>query len=569
MQISLLFCFYLILHVVVTTTEGQAECGGHGRLHGSHCHCEVGYKSKGTTCLPVNGAESITTCPAGGIQWEMSIASFFKKGSYMLEMTDNTESIATFMLPISNISTVSEEEIEKSIETANTLLEDVTLPRKVLKKNQVLVPSSKLLYILARSNTEELAKLQEECEATPGNTWHIDHCDGLDGHSRLLKESSISLFNVTILEDGFYALHMQHQAIKEFGMRILNDESEAIEPIILVGEKDNDNVKDNNNKSAGKRASAAIWAKTMGAVTVVALLSLLGIFLLLLKRSVLQDFIDAFIAISAGALFGAAFMHILPESIEFYNEYGQMDMHICGLFTAGFMTAMVLEMLLEIAVNRLDGEQVHAHHESLKIPEIPTQSPLGSPTAYADLQVDQQHRKSGLSVHNRPNKWSLKVQWTRIKPMAYIVLLGDLFHNFVDGVLIATAFLACDDALGIAVMVSAILHELPQEIADFVILVDSGFTYFQAIFFNFISALSSYLGAFIILASITVTNSSMGLLLAYGAGTLVYIATTDLLPRVLRVKTLKEFFLRLFLFAVGMGALALTTLYHVHCEIDD
>eukprot|EP00644_Phytophthora_capsici_P019044 jgi/Phyca11/557677/estExt2_Genewise1Plus.C_PHYCAscaffold_2220002 len=98
--------------------------------------------------------------------------------------------------------------------------------------------------------------------------------------------------------------------------------------------------------------------------------------------------------------------------------------------------------------------------------------------------------------------------------MAYIILLGDLFHNFVDGVLIATAFLACDDSLGVSVTVSAILHELPQEFADFIILVESGFTPFQAVLFNFLSALSAFIGAAVVLAAVPVTNETMGLLLA-------------------------------------------------------
>ncbi|POM60820.1 Zinc (Zn2)-Iron (Fe2) Permease (ZIP) Family, partial [Phytophthora palmivora] len=322
--------------------------------------------------------------------------------------------------------------------------------------------------------------------------------------------------------------------------------------------------------SSSRKASAAVWGKTMAAVAIVAILSIVGILLMILRITLLTKVMDAMIALSAGALFGAAFLHVLPESIEFYSEYGQMDLTLSMMFTVGFVVAMVVEMALELWISTVQDGASHSHH-------LPTSVRLSSPTN--DTAKRSETPETGnytaentLTPSQRKtmskSTFGLKVDWRSIKPMAYIILLGDLFHNFVDGVLIATAFLACDDSLGVSVTVSAILHELPQEFADFIILIESGFTPFQAVLFNFLSALSAFIGAAVVLAAVPVTNETMGLLLAVGSGTLVYIAGTDLLPGVLRVKSVGQFVAHLLMFGIGIGALALTTLHHVHCNAD-
>ncbi|TMW56662.1 hypothetical protein Poli38472_006672 [Pythium oligandrum] len=572
----------LVVTLLATLVVAQEEeCNGQGKRHGNHCHCNKGYTSKGLECVAVGGG---ATCPAGGITWEVSSAYYFEKGSYSLELMDNSENMATFVLPMENVTEMDDEALEDSVLMASTLLEDVTLARKVVKSKQEMAPTTKLLYVIQRNNAEELEKLKAECEATAGNTWHIDHCDGPDGHGRRrrLADSKMTV-NLTVVDTGFYALHMQHNAYKEFGLQILNAKNQPVK-VALSKESEDEDSEEKSSSSGSKKVSGAVWGKTMAAVTVVCLLSVVGILLLSIRSAMLNRLMDAFIALSSGALFGAAFIHILPEAIEFSSEYGQMDLKLAMYFTVGFVVAMIVEMLLEVAIGQVDGGDHHDHHNhhlplsgrssALKLmsPQAASQSApvttdgVSNSPAFVDMENAADGKSSIVAAPQ--SFWSLTVDWSKIKPMAYIILLGDLFHNFVDGVLIATAFLACDDALGISVTVSAILHELPQEFADFIILVDSGFTPFQAVVFNFVSALSCYLGAIIILGSIQVTKQTMGVLLGIGAGTLVYIAATDLLPRVLRVKTFTDFFVRIILFGVGIGILVLTTLHHVHCEAE-
>ncbi|KAG3167772.1 hypothetical protein PI126_g3657 [Phytophthora idaei] len=531
----------------------QEVCSGHGELHGNHCHCQEGYESEGVECIATAGTTA--SCPAGGIAWELSMAMALENGSYTVSFANNTENMAVFVLPL-NISVtdiVSLEDLEASVDKSTLLLEDVTLPRNLVKASRDMAPTDQLLYVVQRNNAEELAAFQAECEANPNNTWHIDHCDGSGGHSSRRLATEPMTVNLVVDEAGYYAFHMQHNAIEELGMQR--------------------NHKTKKTSSA-RSATASVWAKTMAAVAIVAVLSIVGILLLILRINVLTKVMDAMIALSAGALFGAAFLHVLPESIEFYSEYGQMDLTLSMMFTIGFVVAMVVEMALELWVSIVGGEShTHAH--------LPTSMRLSSPANALSEAAGKQSGTPETGDYNAENTstlsrskmtsvstFCLKIDWHTIKPMAYIILLGDLFHNFVDGVLIATAFLACDDSLGVSVTVSAILHELPQEFADFIILVESGFTPFQAVLFNFLSALSAFIGAIVVLAAVPVTNETMGLLLAVGSGTLVYIAGTDLLPGVLRVKSVGQFVVNLLMFGIGVGALALTTLHHVHCNAD-
>ncbi|KAG3243589.1 hypothetical protein PI124_g11609 [Phytophthora idaei] len=524
----------------------QEVCSGHGELHGNHCHCQEGYESEGVECIATAGTTA--SCPAGGIAWELSMAMALENGSYTVSFANNTENMAVFVLPL-NISVtdiVSLEDLEASVDKSTLLLEDVTLPRNLVKASRDMAPTDQLLYVVQRNNAEELAAFQAECEANPNNTWHIDHCDGSGGHSSRRLATEPMTVNLVVDEAGYYAFHMQHNAIEELGMQVLDAEGQEVGVALTLAEEPQD-----EKNVVGQECYGVRVGQDDG------------------RRGHRGSAFDC-----RHPLADSPYQRPHEESIEFYSEYGQMDLTLSMMFTIGFVVAMVVEMALELWVSIVGGEShTHAH--------LPTSMRLSSPANALSEAAGKQSGTPETGDYNAENTstlsrskmtsvstFCLKIDWHTIKPMAYIILLGDLFHNFVDGVLIATAFLACDDSLGVSVTVSAILHELPQEFADFIILVESGFTPFQAVLFNFLSALSAFIGAIVVLAAVPVTNETMGLLLAVGSGTLVYIAGTDLLPGVLRVKSVGQFVVNLLMFGIGVGALALTTLHHVHCNAD-
>ena len=147
------------------------------------------------------------------------------------------------------------------------------------------------------------------------------------------------------------------------------------------------------------------------------------------------------------------------------------------------------------------------------------------------------------------------------------VLIGDFFHNLCDGFFIGAAFRGCGNSFGWGVAIGTILHEMPQEIADFVVLTgpEVAFTPLKAMVANFVSGLSVLIGAIIILSS-SVDDSVVGLILAFGGGVYLHIGATDCLPKMYNPKlSLKERLLAFLSFIIGAVLIGLILLDHEHC----
>mmetsp|Transcript_49936 Transcript_49936/g.117638 ORF Transcript_49936/g.117638 Transcript_49936/m.117638 type:complete len:169 (+) Transcript_49936:2-508(+) len=153
--------------------------------------------------------------------------------------------------------------------------------------------------------------------------------------------------------------------------------------------------------------------------------------------------------------------------------------------------------------------------------------------------------------------------------MVFNIVLGDFCHNFFDGVAIAIAFKVCGTELGWTVTASAVVHELPQEISDFVLLTKAGLPAWKALCFNWLSSLSSVLGAIIVipLSQGADLDLSMGLLLGIGAGFLLYIAI-DLIPGIVAINNIRQARWCWLSFSIGAVAMGLMLLNHVHCHCE-
>jgi len=153
-----------------------------------------------------------------------------------------------------------------------------------------------------------------------------------------------------------------------------------------------------------------------------------------------------------------------------------------------------------------------------------------------------------------------------LAPLVYTVSLGDFFHNLVDGLVIGAAFLGCDVSLGWSVLLAVMLHEVPQELGDFVLLRYSGMSTKGALGVNFITSLGSLFGVVVVLAIGMEALEAVGYFLAFGSGALIFIAATDVLPPLLREKNRNRAIFRVVAMIVAMGLVGLTLLHDVHCE---
>ncbi len=136
-------------------------------------------------------------------------------------------------------------------------------------------------------------------------------------------------------------------------------------------------------------------------------------------------------------------------------------------------------------------------------------------------------------------------------------------HNFVDGVLIAGSFLV-SVPLGIATTIAVALHEIPQEIGDFAILLHSGYTKSKALMFNFLSAITAFLGAFLVIAASNALPHVGAYLVPLAAGNFLYIAGVDLLPELHKETNMKKAAFQFFFMIGGIALMYLLTFVEVH-----
>lgn len=220
---------------------------------------------------------------------------------------------------------------------------------------------------------------------------------------------------------------------------------------------------------------------TLIAVLLASLASLAGVALLLPILRKRHGLVMLLLALAAGTLLGDAFVHLLPEAIELHGGFTPL---MGAMVLIGFLIFFAMEAFL------------NHHHDH------------GAALAGHDCDHDHDHEKKAFGTLN---------------------LVSDGFHNFLDGAVIATAFLV-DIELGIATTIAVLMHELPQEIGDFAILLRSGRTVKQALGWNFAVSLTAFLGALTVLA----LPLEAELLEKYGlplvAGAFVYIAASDLIP---------------------------------------
>lgn len=226
------------------------------------------------------------------------------------------------------------------------------------------------------------------------------------------------------------------------------------------------------------------------AVFLTSLISLIGILTFSFKESFLKKLVFVLVSLSVGALFGDAFIHILPEVFESGLPTGQ----ISAMVLSGILLFFALEKFLHWR---------HSHG------------------------IDEETVETGHSH-----------QSSSVPPLGYMVIVADGIHNLIDGIIIAAGF-GISFEVGLATAIAVALHEIPQEIADFGVLIHAGFSKAKAIFYNFCSALASFVGAGLVLIFGLNSDRFIYLALALAAGGFIYIAGSDLVPELQKNKNFK------------------------------
>ena len=207
------------------------------------------------------------------------------------------------------------------------------------------------------------------------------------------------------------------------------------------------------------------------------LLALVGGAVLLVRQSFVRKFAIHFISFAVGALLATSFLDLLPEALEHAAEAGRSTGNLLIYALGGILAFFVLEGLIL---------KFHPHHHE---------------------------DEGGDHHHTAPT----------------LLLIGDTIHNFIDGVVVAVAFLT-SVPLGIVTALAVAAHELPQEISDFSVMLHHGWSQSKVLWANVFSSLFAVLGAVIAYVSRETIEPYLPQLLAITAGIFIYIATTDLIP---------------------------------------
>ena len=214
------------------------------------------------------------------------------------------------------------------------------------------------------------------------------------------------------------------------------------------------------------------------------------------KTEKLKKVLIYMISFSAGALLGDAFIHLLPEVVE---EFG-FGINVSLYVIAGIGVSFIIEKI------------VHWRH--------------------CHMPVTKSH------VH----------------PLSIMNLFGDAIHNLIDGLIIGASYMA-GIQIGIATTIAVIAHEIPQEIADFGVLIHGGFTKGKALFYNFLTALTAILGAVIALILGTMSENLTIFLIPFAAGTFIYISSADLIPELHKEVIWKKSVIQFIWFVLGVAVM--------------
>lgn len=269
-----------------------------------------------------------------------------------------------------------------------------------------------------------------------------------------------------------------------------------------------------------------------------------------MKTVAYQEILNFLVAIAVGTLSGDALMHLIPHALA--NQHSEPELHeehskeesthkhdttviwicACAFFTALFM--YVIETVLPLLKGKNSGgSHGHSHHShSHQAPQKNNDKQLNNPVPATGSEKIPEPLTSDareLNIMLNEAKLDMKKPSRPLTPVAFMVVIGDGLHNLTDGLAIGAAF-ASDPVTGLATAFAVLCHELPHELGDFALLLQTGVSIRRAICLNIVSSVLSFVGMAIGLLIAGLHTNMTQWIYAGTAGSFLYIAFADLVP---------------------------------------
>lgn len=258
------------------------------------------------------------------------------------------------------------------------------------------------------------------------------------------------------------------------------------------------------------------------------------------------------ISFATGALLAAVFLEIIPQALTLASDPKTVTVTVM----VGILLFFILEKL--VLWRHCHGQhcEVHAMHSES---ECPTAKVVAADSAVQSAK--NSFSGKGMRLYRIPQNQAIQstqhshVQAHSAMPhgrSGVMIMIGDTFHNLVDGVLIAAAFMA-DMQLGIVTASAIVAHEIPQEVGDFLILLHSGYSKKKALCLNLLSSLATLVGGLAAYYALQTIQEWIPYILSLAGASLLYVAVADLIPTLHKRSELSVSLKQILLLGIGIG----------------
>ncbi|XP_069491346.1 zinc transporter SLC39A7 [Ambystoma mexicanum] len=346
-------------------------------------------------------------------------------------------------------------------------------------------------------------------------------------------------------------------------------------------------VEDNLEQLSGKEKldPVELWTHAIGATLLISAAPFFILFLIPVESNTSkhQSLLKLLLSFASGGLLGDAFLHLIPHALEPHSHHGEGDSHSQAeddshghghshgghdhfqMMSVGLwvLAGIVAFLIVEKFVRHVKGGHGHGHgHAQTDGTKVnSTEEEEGDGAEDRADGVRQRKKGSGTDKSKKTSAQPQEaVPGSEMKVSGYLNLAADFTHNFTDGLAIGASFLVSTN-VGIVTTITILLHEVPHEIGDFAILVQSGCTKRKAMMLQLSTALGALAGTTCSLLAEGIGETATIWILPFTAGGFIYIATVSVIPELLKDSRPVQSFLEILGLLLGVGMMVLIAQY--------